>query len=162
MIIVVDTREQQPYTFAGLIESGGSSAAPIVYAALPSGDYSLQGYETHISIERKSLPDFLQSLGRSRRRFEQEIVRLNDYHFAVVIVEAEWSQVLSEGPAHSQMNLRSVRGTVVAWMQRYPRVHWEFLPGRRAAELATFRHLQRFWNDRAKEHRHESGMESSL
>lgn len=50
-IIVVDTREQRPYSFDEARVGG------VVHAALPAGDYSLLGQETRIAIERKSLAD---------------------------------------------------------------------------------------------------------
>jgi len=50
-IIVVDTREQRAYTFPE------SRVGGVVQAALPAGDYSVQGFETQIAIERKSLSD---------------------------------------------------------------------------------------------------------
>ena len=41
-IVVVDSREQQPYSFPNSVVRG-----------LPLADYSVQGYETRIGIERK-------------------------------------------------------------------------------------------------------------
>jgi hypothetical protein len=35
----------------------------------------------------------------------------------------------------------------MSFQQRYQRVHWAFLPGRDAAELATFRYLYRFYEN---------------
>lgn len=50
-ILVIDTREQRPYTFTD------SRVGGVVHAALPAGDYSVQGCEMQIAVERKSLPD---------------------------------------------------------------------------------------------------------
>ena len=46
--VVVDTREQEPYTF----ESG---CTEVVRRALPAGDYSIEGHEDSVAVERKTL-----------------------------------------------------------------------------------------------------------
>ncbi len=60
--IVVDTREQEPYGFdAGRVR--------VIRRALPAGDYSLEGMESTVAVERKSLPDFVSTVIHSRPRF---------------------------------------------------------------------------------------------
>ena len=54
--VVVDTREQEPYSF-------DSDKVSAVRKALPAGDYSLVGLEERVAVERKSLTD-LQLLQR--------------------------------------------------------------------------------------------------
>ena len=48
MNIIIDTREQNPYTFE-------KYNVTIERAVLPVGDYSLPGFEDHVAIERKHL-----------------------------------------------------------------------------------------------------------
>lgn len=60
MKIVIDTREQTPYGFAKY------DAEPI-RAALPTGDYSLPGFEDRVAIERKSLDDLVGCLKGDKR-----------------------------------------------------------------------------------------------
>ncbi|MCL4552924.1 MAG: hypothetical protein M1305_05160, partial [Candidatus Marsarchaeota archaeon] len=80
-VVVIDTREQEPYTFdPGWIET--------IRRALPAGDYSLLGYEASIAIERKSLEDFVGTLIRGRERFRNELLKLQRYQHACVVVEA--------------------------------------------------------------------------
>jgi len=43
--VVVDTREQEPYAF----ESG---CTEVVRRALPAGDYSVEGHEDSVAVER--------------------------------------------------------------------------------------------------------------
>ena len=43
-VLVIDSREQRPYSFDGV--------ARTVRAALPAGDYSIVGSETSFAIER--------------------------------------------------------------------------------------------------------------
>ncbi len=53
MKLVVDNREQVPYRF----EAEQYQPVSIETNNLTTGDYSLQGFESYIAIERKSLAD---------------------------------------------------------------------------------------------------------
>ncbi len=111
------------------------------------GDYSIEGYESKLAIERKSVADLFSTLGSRRDRFEAEIKRLHeDCEFAAVVVEGDWSQILTwkgHGP-----DARSVHGTITAFQQRYKGTHWVLCPSRAFAERQSFRMLERFWRDR--------------
>ena len=109
--VVIDTREQLPFTFGGMLcdqtDGGGSLTVPTVRGTLKSGDYSLLGYETRVAVERKSLADLYSTLGQGRERFEREIQRFaDDCEFAAVVVEADWSAVLNRYP-QSLLDLRA-------------------------------------------------------
>ena len=154
--IVIDTREQLNYTFSALRadsrEGGGVLSVPTRGATLPSGDYSLEGYESLVAVERKSKADAFSTIGTANReRFVRELERLAEYQFAAVVVEAEWSEILSNPPPHTQVTPKTLYRSVLAWQQRYPRVHWMMVPGREAGELTTYRILERFWREREKE-----------
>ncbi len=84
--IVVDTREQLPLSFS-------SEAVTTVRRALKAGDYSVEGYETSVAVERKTLEDFVSSVIRRRRRFHKELARLAGYDYACVVVEADLSAI---------------------------------------------------------------------
>lgn len=89
-VVVVDTREKEPYSFElGLVDT--------LRQALPAGDYSLLGYENTIAIERKSLEDYVNTLIRGRERFNIELQRLRGYEFACIVVEASLTDLLSGG-----------------------------------------------------------------
>jgi len=111
------------------------------------GDYSIEGYESKLAIERKSIADLFGTLSSRRDRFEAEIKRLHeDCEFAAVIVEGDWSQILTwrgNGP-----DPKSVHGTITAWQQRYRGTHWILCPSRAFAEKQCFRVMERFWLDR--------------
>jgi ERCC4-type nuclease len=64
--VVVDTREQEPYSF-------DSDKVSAVRKALPAGDYSLVGLEERVAVERKSLTDFVSTVIRGRKRFHREL-----------------------------------------------------------------------------------------
>lgn len=87
-VIVVDSREQRPYSFTSDRVGG------VVTTALPAGDYSLQGYETRIAIERKSLADYINTVVHSQDRFARELALLRSYPRAWIVVEASMDDVL--------------------------------------------------------------------
>ena len=113
---------------------------------LKSGDYSIDGFEDRVAVERKSLSDLYGSLGTGRDRFEREMVRLKDFEFAAVVIEAPWSTIINKPPSRSRLKAVSVVATIIAWMQRY-RVHWITCPNRIFAEKITHRILDRWYRD---------------
>lgn len=139
--IIVDTREQLPYTFDGI-----GCVVPTIISGLDSGDYSIDGMDAMISIERKSLDDLYGSVTWGRKRFEREISRLDELPgFAAVVIEADWREIetpLEHRPGWiNQTDPQSVVGTINAWSIRYPRVHWIPCGTRRGAEVRTFQLL---------------------
>lgn len=155
--IVVDSREQKPYAFASIRADARQQNRPVQVpihgAALPQGDYSIQGWEDRVAIERKSLADLYSTLGHGRERFGRELARLNDLWFACVVVEAEWGTVMRHPPFRSELLPKTVYRSILAWMVRYPSVHWCLVPGREFAEVTTFRLLERFWKEWEREQR---------
>ena len=60
--IIQDTREQHPFSFEGY-------PVEVKPGALPTGDYSLDGFEDRIVIERKAAGDLLSCMTGGRERF---------------------------------------------------------------------------------------------
>jgi ERCC4-type nuclease len=87
-VVVVDTREQEPYAF-------DPAHVTCVRRALPVGDYSLDGYESAIAIERKSLEDFVASTITARARFRRELRGLGEYDLGCVVVEGSLEDILA-------------------------------------------------------------------
>jgi DNA excision repair protein ERCC-4 len=103
---VIDSREQMPLDVSPLKSTVGT---------LTTGDYSVQGLESIISIERKSLPDFLSCVGRERERFEREIQRLLAYQTRCLVVEATWLD-LESGDWRSKVTPQAAVGSVLGWI----------------------------------------------
>jgi len=86
-IILIDTREQLPLTFR--CESRRET--------LPVGDYGLESFSDwtcpRFIVERKSLDDLCQSLGRGRRRFMREIEKMRQFSFAAIVIEGVPEQI---------------------------------------------------------------------
>lgn len=104
-VILIDSREQWPWTFAGDIATERRG--------LRAGDYSVVGYEGELAIERKSLDDLLATLSWGRERFDREIEKLAKMRRACIIVEAAIDDVLV-GLARSRMSAASVLGSIAA------------------------------------------------
>jgi hypothetical protein len=152
--VVIDTREGLPYTFTGLHADAKQGRAPltipVIRRALPSGDYSLDGCESSIAVERKSLTDLFNTLGQGRGRFQRELERLAAMPAAHVVIEASWTGILKEPPERSRLLPKTVHRSVIAWVGRYPTIHWWPMCCRRLAEVTTFRILQRWLTETKK------------
>jgi len=103
--IVIDGREQEPYAFADGIQ--------VIRHALPAGDYSLEGYEDSVAVERKTLEDFVSTVSRSRKRFFRELNRLSKYDAACVVVEADLHDILA-GRYRSGAHPNAILGTILS------------------------------------------------
>jgi len=145
---VRDTREGAPWEFTQIFSGSGLKRKPIlipiVQKTLSSGDYSIDGYEKEIAIERKSLEDLFNCCGNDRTRFEQQVRRLNEtVEYPYLAVEGDW-MAISRWAGHGA-HPQSVIGTRISWEFKYPRVRWMFLPSRIAAERIAYRIFERFF-----------------
>lgn len=101
----------------------------MIRGTLCTGDYSLQGYEDKIRLERKSLQDLIMCVGRERKRFERELERLKKYEYRSIICEGSWSAIRLK-QYRGQMNPNSIASSIRAWSMRGTTV---FMMGTRAA-----------------------------
>lgn len=176
--ILIDTAEQQPFTFDGihadadrgnrlLVVSPGLNLFRECLGRHPHslGDYSIAGYVGRCHVERKSMDDahgtilgFERSAGGDavvadsgrRNRFEQELANLANCECAAVVVECSFGELLARAPEYdlgkktAKLNRKILARSIIAWHQTYP-VPWLFCDDRRAAEVITFRWMERFW-----------------
>lgn len=105
---IIDNREQRPLNLAPLKVQRGT---------LQTGDYSLLGLEHVICVERKSLDDLTQCVGRDRERFEREIERILAFPCRALIVEAEWSDIEKHN-YRSKVHPSAVMGSIMSWIAR--------------------------------------------
>lgn len=154
--VLVDTREQKPWTFGGINGEGRYAGnvieVPTQRCRLVDGDYSVGFFGLEIAIERKSKEDLYSSVVK-RDNFEGRLARmdtkrreLGDYSYFAVVVEAELNDCLHNPPHYSRLNPKALNRTVMAWRQRY-RVDWYFLPGREFSEKYVYRMFERFYLD---------------
>jgi DNA excision repair protein ERCC-4 len=142
MHILVDTREQHPYTFARF---EGVTLHP---AGLESGDYSLPGHDHLVAIERKTLDDLIGCLTTGRERFERELHRLRPYLVKAVVVEATLEDV-ARGRYRSGMNAQSALQSILAFMVRYS-IPFVFAGTRAGGEYVTHGLLWKFCQEQEK------------
>lgn len=151
--VVIDSAEKLPFAFATIRADAKDERrpllVPLVRGNLPCGDYSLEGMETRVAVERKSKTDLYQTLGRAhnRRKFIQyHIGPMHErYEFAAVVCEADWTELVTDPPEFTKVTPKTVFRTVMAWAVRYNRVQWFFCPGREFAEKVTFQLLEKYW-----------------
>ncbi len=137
MKIIIDSREQAPFAFRH-----ERYAATVEAGALTVGDYSLAGLEDRVAVERKSLSDLVQCLGRERERFERELARGAALDAFAVVVEAAWAE-LAGGQYRSRLNPHAACQSVLAFAGRY-RVPFLFAGSRSAAEYMCWGFLRQY------------------
>lgn len=158
--IVIDSMEKHPWTFNGLRTDADRGNRPLVVKTLwrslgaTFGDYSIDGFQGSCHIERKSTEDAIGTIlgwNQRRARFQRELANLASLDCAAVVVECTLAGLLQHAPARgrksAQENAKILFRQVLAWQQDY-RVPWVFCDGRRLAELAAFRVMERFWRKR--------------
>lgn len=102
-LILVDTREQLPLE-PWVIKGAKRFLLRTKRATLATGDYSIEGLEQHVAIERKSLPDLIGTLFGSatdsvgdraghQDRFRAELERMRAFSFAMLLIEASRADV---------------------------------------------------------------------
>lgn len=169
--VIVDTAEEHFFTFTEMTADASRGNRPLVVETVRRclgryprsyGDYSLEAVDGSWSgvgwchIERKSCSDCQGTLlgfgDGHRERFESELENLRrvilNNGAAMVVVECDLCELLNSAPAfgkHSQQhNAKTLMRSVLAMQQDY-HVPWLFAGGRRMAEIATFRFLERFF-----------------
>ena len=95
--IIIDTREQNPFSFArfrGWFQG-------VRRKALKVGDYSVAGLEEECTVERKDLPDLIQSFTTNRAVFVKRLRLMSRYPRRLLVVTASLAQVKSRYGAFS-------------------------------------------------------------
>lgn len=104
--ILIDSREKKP---------ADVSPMKSLRATLPSADYTVLGLENFVAIERKSLQDFIQCVGRERERFEREIQRLRAFEVSAVVIEADWAH-LELKQYRGEVSPEAAIGSALGWI----------------------------------------------
>ncbi len=139
--IVVDTREKDPWSF-------GAGVA-VARRTLCAGDYSLDGLEQQVAIERKSRDDLVRTLIFDRDRFAAELAKLASYRFRAVVVESAFEPIML-----GQFTSKAAPAAVIAAAASVS-VDWQvpvmFLESRAAAAAWSLALLRRAWCARKRE-----------
>lgn len=105
---IIDTREQKPLDLSPL---------KCITLGRPTGDYTIQGLEHVISVERKGLQDFIGCIGYGRDRFEREMHRLLAYPARLLIIEGSLEQIALK-QYRGTTDPTSVLGSALGWMAK--------------------------------------------
>lgn len=83
--IIIDTREQQPWEFQNCATASRK---------LDTGDYSVEGYEDILCLERKkSVSEIANNI--TEKRFIDVINRMKQYKYSFLILEFDLEDILS-------------------------------------------------------------------
>lgn len=113
--VVVDTREQRPPPIDLLM--------PTVRAGLWVGDYSIEGLEHLVCVERKNLQDLVQCCGRERVRFKNCINKMRWYPLAMIVIEGTEAQVELK-QYRGEVSPNAVLGSVHSWRAKGINIDW--------------------------------------
>lgn len=87
---------------------------------MDTGDYSIEGLEDKVTVERKSLNDFVNSVipGRGWKRFQKELQRMQEFEKSCIIVEGDWLDIC-DGQYRSELHPNSLQGFVIRILVDY-------------------------------------------
>ncbi len=111
--VIKDTREQDGYTFESFT-GRYTSCKGMVVKKLDTGDYSLEGLEDRLCIERKGrVSELAINLGKDKSRFMREIERMQEFEFPFLILEFSLDDVIKfpEGADIPEGNMSKVKIT---------------------------------------------------
>lgn len=104
--VLVDTREQNPFDLTPLKTKS---------ATLKTADYSVQGLEKIVAVERKSLQDYIQCVGRERERFDHEMQRILAFPARLLIIEGSLDQIIAKQYI-GEVSPNAAMGSALGWM----------------------------------------------
>jgi len=84
-VVIVDTREKDPLP---LYANHPNWIAAECRKTMKTGDYTVEGMEHLLCLERKSLPDLVACTVSSRKRFLSVCSRLAEFTWKAILVEA--------------------------------------------------------------------------
>jgi ERCC4-type nuclease len=139
MKIIIDTREQRPYSFTAWPD------AEVMQGSLSTGDYSLAGLTDRVALERKSLDDLAGTLTNGRERFAAECQRGRGLDLFGLVIEGSLDDILGHR-YKSRVAPQSLIQTLAAWSVRYRFAVW-FAGNRQGGELMVYSILQKYLRD---------------
>lgn len=153
--ILIDVQEKQPFTFTGITGDAVDKFRPLIVPTMLAslgpthGDYTIQGYEGQVHIERKGIGDAIGTFlshGERRERWLATLEFLAGIDTAAVVIEGTFAGCMREIQARGKRDVGDLRKTfhrqVLAWQQDY-RVPFVFCDSPRLAQLTAFAIMQR-------------------
>lgn len=88
--VIKDTREQDGWFFSKYDKCAGMDVG-----TLHTGDYTLEGFEDVVCIERKACAsEIAMNLGKKKGAFNAEMERMKDFPFSFLVCEFDMEDVL--------------------------------------------------------------------
>ena len=112
--VVIDSSEHMGYTF-GRFTNWFSGT---IRKRLPTGDYTLLGMEKEIAVERKTLPDLVNSVIQERKNFITRCEKLSNFKKKCIVIEGALSS-LKTPYRESQAHPNAVLGSIIAAQERW-------------------------------------------
>jgi DNA excision repair protein ERCC-4 len=112
--VIIDSAEHMGYTF-GRFTNWFSGT---IRKRLPVGDYTLLGMESEIIVERKTLPDLVNSIIQERGNFISRCERLSSFKKKCFVIEGTLS-LLKTPYTESQAHPNAVLGSIIAAQERW-------------------------------------------
>ena len=115
-VVLVDTREREGFSYT--FDRFSKWFAGVEHKALRAGDYSIQGLERVVAIERKSLADLVNNVITDRARFLAQCRALGSVKRKAIVIEAGFAETKSpylESMAHPN----AVVGSLIALQERW-------------------------------------------
>lgn len=130
-VIVIDTREQLPFPFEGLVTKR---------ATLGAGDYSIEGLENKVAVERKSKNDAWGCVADGRSRFTRCLERLSALDRAAIVIECSLTEFAIQPSRIERVTPATAVGSYISWSCQY-RLPVFWCDTRQYAERVTARFL---------------------
>lgn len=153
--ILIDVQEKQPFTFTGITGDAVDKYRPLIIPTMIAslgpthGDYTIQGYEGQVHIERKGVGDAIGTFlshGERRDRWIATLDFLAGIETAAVVIEGTMAGCMRDIQARGKRSVGDLRKTfhrqVLAWSQDY-RIPFHFCDSPRLAQLTAFAIMQR-------------------
>ncbi len=116
-VLLIDTREQKPlFTKSGPFTNGEKrveNGITMIGYAVKVGDYTIQGYEEKVCVERKELSDFLRFIGAERKaKTIPKLKRMNRMNYPYVAIEVSKSKLFPRSGRYkySDLTVEHTRG----------------------------------------------------
>jgi ERCC4-type nuclease len=148
-VVLVDTREQQPLALRANHPNWFGAERR---ATLKTGDYTIEGMESLLALERKNLADLVACIVTYRVRFLASCARLAKFRWKAILIEASYEDIKKgwdETGIPSEVHPNAVCGTLDAIEAKhgipiiYTSVHRELATERAASWLS--KHFTYWW-----------------
>lgn len=117
-VVLIDTREKYPFDFSRF----PNWIADEKRQTLKAGDYSIEGMEALLVLERKTLTDLITTLIQQRDRFLKQCEKMTKYRWRALMIEASYEDIKSpydQDEYNTLAHPNAVSGTLDALEARF-------------------------------------------